>query len=386
MIDNRHIRLLVLTGILAAGGSYMSETDSHSLQTPGSSTMRLTFNGGRPRAFTFVQLVFESKWIVIGTVTTTEKAGALPIMLFVTRSFPVGVAQQIRIIDRSSQSEMEPASFYVGEKTVLFLANLSQGEGELLGSGDVGKWPRQSPDWLFSRGHVQPASDVERIVELLIKIDARKTYDERLSALLNELIPEGTLGKIAAAEYAADYQRWEGVQSLGEGGLPTVRWLVATTFLRRGKPEDPAIDYAVLQLLTTAPTSVAIPYLIDRLNDPDAAVRDTAFSSLRTVTVPYTQETFNYSSSAPPEQRTSAIQRWRRWWAQNQSARLRDEVPKTLSELEALHVLRRTSADWFLRLVSNRNAGYDANAPVEQRREAIVRWQEWWQQFSQQLK
>src|ERR1041384_1436322 len=292
--------------------------------------------GHRPRAFTFVQLVFESKYIVVGTVITTTR-GMLPIRLSVERSFPAGLSREIRVSGPEPPG-LEQPQFSVSEPVLLFL--------------------------------VQP----------------RKTFEERVQLLLTNVILAGSLGSIAAAQYTADYGRWEGVQSVGEGGLPTVRWLVAATFLGRGKPEDPAVDYAVLQLLTTAPTSIAIPYLIKRLDDPDAAVRDTAFSSLRTVTLPYTQETFTYVSNAPPDQRKSSIQKWRRWWDQHQSARLKDEVPRMLSELDAPHVLRRSAADWSLRLLSNRNVGYDATAPVEQRREATARWQEWWKQFSPQLK
>jgi hypothetical protein len=340
--------------------------------------------GHRPRAFTFVQLVFESKYIVVGTVITTTR-GMLPIRLSVERSFPAGLSREIRVSGPEPPG-LEQPQFSVSEPVILFLETVQDSEGMILGTGDVGKWPRQGANWIFTVGHVQPLREVISIIELLFSVQARKTFEERVQLLLTNVILAGSLGSIAAAQYTADYGRWEGVQSVGEGGLPTVRWLVAATFLGRGKPEDPAVDYAVLQLLTTAPTSIAIPYLIKRLDDPDAAVRDTAFSSLRTVTLPYTQETFTYVSNAPPDQRKSSIQKWRRWWDQHQSARLKDEVPRMLSELDAPHVLRRSAADWSLRLLSNRNVGYDATAPVEQRREATARWQEWWKQFSPQLK
>lgn len=363
----------------------MSDRNSASSQTAKSVPVRFTYDGGRPRAFTFVQLVFESKWIVAGTVTATEKGGALPITLAITRSFPSGLPQQIRIIDKPTTSEAKPPSFKVGEAVVLFLENLRQDDGELLGTGDVGKWPRRSEDWLFSSGHIRPWGEVQSIVERLLRIDAMKTHEERVNALLNELILEGTLGEIAAAQYAADHDRWRSVISVDPVELAAARWAVGARFLLTVGIHDRTADYAVLQLLASAPSSIAIPYLIKRLDDPDAAVRDTAFSSLQTIVLPYLQDTLGFISSAPARQREIAGRRWERWWDQHRSARLREEVPKMLADLSSPHVLRRSGADSSLRLLSGKGVDYNAEEPSEQRREAIGRWQTWWEDFSQRL-
>lgn len=364
----------------------MSSHNAASSDTSKPFGARLSSAGARPRAFTFVQLVFESKWIAVGRVTSTSADGAA-ITFSVEQSFPAGLPKQLRIASPSPQVRGARLSlFAVGETLVLFLEKVQQDEGVLLGMGDVGKWPRRGPDWMFTAGHVRPVPEIIKVVELLLDIHARKTYEERVDGLLNELIPAGPLGQIAAAQYAAEDGRWDDARSGGEVGLTEARLLVTAKFLFAGGQLDPAVDYAVLQLLARVPSSISIPRLIERLNDSDAAARDTAFASLQTAALPYTQEKFGYKPSDPPDQRSAAIHKWQVWWASQRSARLRQEVPKMLADLDSPHQLRRLAADWSLRLVSEREVGYQVNAPADQRREAISRWQVWWREFSLYLK
>ena len=57
--------------------------------------------------------------------------------------------------------------------------------------------------------------------------------------------------------------------------------------------------------------AVALPALIDRLEDPDAVVRLSAKEALRQ----RTGRTLGYKAWGTPEERAEAVGRWRAWWA-----------------------------------------------------------------------
>ncbi|CAN5866016.1 hypothetical protein BH23PLA1_BH23PLA1_26120 [soil metagenome] len=64
------------------------------------------------------------------------------------------------------------------------------------------------------------------------------------------------------------------------------------------------------------PASVAVPALIDRLEDPDGVVRMSACEALRK----RIGQDFGYVPWADPSERASAVARWRTWWqSQSQS-------------------------------------------------------------------
>jgi hypothetical protein len=63
------------------------------------------------------------------------------------------------------------------------------------------------------------------------------------------------------------------------------------------------------------PESVAIPALIDRLNDPDRVVRMTANDGLKE----RTQRDFGFIPWAPAEERGQAIGRWKVWWEERRA-------------------------------------------------------------------
>lgn len=62
------------------------------------------------------------------------------------------------------------------------------------------------------------------------------------------------------------------------------------------------------------PASVAVPALIDRLEDPDGVVRMSACEALRQ----RTGQDFGYVPWADPSERASAVARWRAWWQETQ--------------------------------------------------------------------
>ncbi len=357
-------------------GSTHNDMAAGTLRTPA---------GTRPRVFTFVQLVFESQWIAVGKVAATSAGGAPPITLSVERSFPEGLSRQLRVVSEAAH-QGAPLSFTVGESVVLFLRDARDAQAVLMGEGDVSKWPRQSSDWQFTAGHVCPLPEVVKVIEMLRRVHAMKTYEERAQFLLNELAPSGTLGQIAAAQFASDDERWDGAQSKGEIGLAETHLLVAGKMLLTLGRRDLAVDLAALQLLADAPASAAIPLLIERLNDANAAVRGTAFASLQTATLSLTEETFGYEPDSPPDQRAASIQGWQQWWAGRRTDCLRRDVPNMLSELESPHLLKRMTANYALRLISKRDVGYNPEAHLSRRSQEASKWQAWWGPFSRQLK
>ena len=63
------------------------------------------------------------------------------------------------------------------------------------------------------------------------------------------------------------------------------------------------------------PEWVAIPAMIDRLNDPDRVVRMTANDGLKE----RTRRDFGFVAWAPAEERARAVDRWRAWWKERQA-------------------------------------------------------------------
>jgi hypothetical protein len=63
------------------------------------------------------------------------------------------------------------------------------------------------------------------------------------------------------------------------------------------------------------PEWVAIPAMIERLNDADRVVRMTANDGLKE----RTRRDFGFVAWAPPEERAKAVDRWRAWWKERQA-------------------------------------------------------------------
>ncbi len=63
------------------------------------------------------------------------------------------------------------------------------------------------------------------------------------------------------------------------------------------------------------PDWVAVPAMIDRLNDPDRVVRMTANDGLKE----RTHRDFGFVAWAPAEERAQAAARWRAWWEERRA-------------------------------------------------------------------
>jgi hypothetical protein len=63
------------------------------------------------------------------------------------------------------------------------------------------------------------------------------------------------------------------------------------------------------------PESVAIPAMIERLDDPDRVVRMTANDGLKE----RTHRDFGFVAWAAAEERAKAVDRWRAWWKERQA-------------------------------------------------------------------
>ncbi len=63
------------------------------------------------------------------------------------------------------------------------------------------------------------------------------------------------------------------------------------------------------------PEWVAVPALIDRLNDPDRVVRMTASDGLKE----RTNRDFGFVAWAPADERAKAITRWKAWWEERRA-------------------------------------------------------------------
>ncbi|HZF47776.1 MAG TPA: hypothetical protein VE093_03950 [Polyangiaceae bacterium] len=329
----------------------------------------------RARAYSFVQLVFESGAIVAGRIGVSPSAS---VTVSVEEAFPTGLPSRIELVT-PPRAEV---SFRNAEQVVLFLQDVQSPWGALLGTGDVSKWPRERPNWLFTAGHVESQPRTLAVVRTLLEIDRLSTYEERTTDMLVKLVPMGTLGQIAALQYAAYTVRWAHVKSQGAVDERTMRWLLASAVLVPPRALDPAVEYAMLELLASAPPSVAIPHLIRRLNASDAAVRDSAFAALQTVALPFTPDTFGYNPHGPDAARAASIHRWETWWTSERNERVKHDVPLLLADLQAAHPLRRMAADRALRVVTGADVGYEAEAPDAERRAGAARWRALWKSRS----
>jgi hypothetical protein len=85
----------------------------------------------------------------------------------------------------------------------------------------------------------------------------------------------------------------------------------------------PIVRARALGLDEKQPEWVAVPAMIERLNDPDKVVRMAANDGLKE----RTRRDFGFVAWAPPEERAKAIGRWKVWWEdrRKQAAYPKDE-------------------------------------------------------------
>ena len=338
--------------------------------------------GGRPRAILFVDLVFESGAIAVGRVVRVgpaDPAGTPDSVTFEpTRTLRGTLPAQTRVY-------LSQPTFRPGETCMLFLQQVKAAEATLFGEGDVGKWPRSRPDWVFTAGHVQPLDHVVRIIEALLKVDEMAQYEERAVALSDKLFLGDPLGQIAALQYAASLERWPENTLQGEIDLHTVRCLLVARTLLQTKSLDFAAETALVQLLQDCPPSVALPNWIDRLTHQDVAMRDTAFAALKTEAERWTEDDFGYDARADAAKLAAAKGRWQAWFEQYRPIYLQEDVPKLLEALRAEAVQRREAANLLLRLISGQHVNFVAADTGRNREAAVKRWEQWWEQTKKEL-
>jgi len=85
----------------------------------------------------------------------------------------------------------------------------------------------------------------------------------------------------------------------------------------------PIVRARALGLDEQQPEWVAVPAMIERLNDPDKVVRMAANDGLKE----RTRRDFGFVPWAPPEERAKAVARWKVWWDERraQAAYPKDE-------------------------------------------------------------
>ncbi|MDY6914443.1 MAG: HEAT repeat domain-containing protein [Planctomycetota bacterium] len=85
--------------------------------------------------------------------------------------------------------------------------------------------------------------------------------------------------------------------------------LASSGLYRRLQDEDPTIRAQAAIEAGKWQDSKAVPYLVDRLTDSEAAVRFFAIISLEKIT----GQTMEYRYYAPDSERIAAVARWRQW-------------------------------------------------------------------------
>lgn len=334
--------------------------------------------GALTTSFSFIQLVFESDAIAVGKVLGVGPEGpdGAPgqIILGVSESFHLALAQKVVVDLPVGGLDASPA-FQTGESCILFLARATESRGTLIGTGDMGKWPRLSGNWLFTPGHVQPLEKVTAIIRAVLKVDRMMRYEQRAEALIQPPFIHNRLGRIAALQYGSYLERWPGDRLQGNADLKTVRAFLAVKTLLDDEPLDVMAEIEMIhQYLGDLPKSIACRKWIEALAHPDFGVRNTA----ATVLSAETGEDFGYDARADEAERAEAIDLWEDWLERRLPGYLQKEVPDLLAGLKSSVALERRTADLLLQIVSGQEIGFNAEDPESHRDAAILQWEQWW--------
>ena len=81
---------------------------------------------------------------------------------------------------------------------------------------------------------------------------------------------------------------------------------------RKFQGEDPRVRIAAAVEASDTKNPRAVPYLVDRLEDPEADVRFFSFLALKKIT----GKTMDWRYYDPPAARGEAVERWRQWLRQ----------------------------------------------------------------------
>jgi HEAT repeat protein len=102
-------------------------------------------------------------------------------------------------------------------------------------------------------------------------------------------------------------ERWQAVMALGETRDPAV----AEFLLPSLRDEDIFVRLVTARVLSELGSPLAIPALIDALDDGESAVREAAYAALRTLT--QRDLPFDHKEEDKAE-RARRIKAWRDWW------------------------------------------------------------------------
>lgn len=347
--------------------------------TPGEGSGRSENMGASERILPFIDLVFECQAVAVGSVTDISGDGTdgqpRKVTVAVERSFQRELPPKISItvVQGGLGQEM---SLDMGESYLLFLTNLHGSEANLMGNGDMGKWPRLKADWKYSQGHVQPLEEVAKVVEEIVRIDAVQSYGERASAL-HKLSQRSDLGLIATLQYTADSRFWPTRQDDESDVTPKlVGAFIALTTALIDRPLDYAVHASQMQLLATSPRLVGLSGWILALGNTEVAIRDDALAALSTVT----EEDFGFDSRASEGERSAGLDRWHEWLERRRPELMRQEVPQLIEKLASENDLERTVADLALRVIAGTEMGFESSGQEVVRNEAAKRWDAWWQE------
>ena len=100
--------------------------------------------------------------------------------------------------------------------------------------------------------------------------------------------------------------RWQAVQSLGATGDPAVAPYLTAML----QDQDIFVRMATARILGDLEAVVAIPHLIDALEDVEASVREASVVSLRAIT----GRDFRFDPGARDAERAKRVKAWRDWW------------------------------------------------------------------------
>jgi hypothetical protein len=159
--------------------------------------------------------------------------------------------------------------------------------------------------WEDSPGGIAP--------DAVIAVAAAVVFEYRPARMAGSLAP----GSVPAAILGEGASRMNG---RGWIGLPVLivglGCGVAPRHFRALTDPAPMTRARAAHLGDGLPETLAIPALIDRLDDPDPVVRLSAHEALRR----RTGQQFGFVPWADPAERAQAVARWRSWWTGRQAS------------------------------------------------------------------
>ena len=115
------------------------------------------------------------------------------------------------------------------------------------------------------------------------------------------------MGLVADLKSQNSGERWQAVQELGS----TRDARVAPHLAPMLKDPDIFVRMATARILGDLGALVAVPSLIDALEDPEASVREAAVVSLRSLT----DQDFRFNPGGKEADRAKRVKAWREWWS-----------------------------------------------------------------------